>query len=146
MYWFTLFFKRSTPFQRGYQWLRSVVKFYLKSGEKKAMTKAFEYLKNTFPKKFREIVLEHQAVNKVITFCDDENQYLLFTGMFPEVNNGKGIAEELETYFVNFLIEKYPDSVELVGYKCGNGHGTMNNDCRLNKTKKIIKNYFENSK
>ena len=83
------------------------MKFYLKSGEKKAMTKAFEYLKNTFPKKFRAIVLEHQAVNKVITFCDDENQYLLFTGMFPEVNNGKGIAEELETYFVNFLIEKY---------------------------------------
>jgi len=34
----------------------------------------------------------------------------------------------------------------LVGYKCGNGHGTMNNDCRLSKTKKIIKNYFENSK
>jgi predicted peptidase len=47
---------------------------------------------------------------------------------------------------LNFLIEKYPDSVELVGYKCGNGHGTMNNDCRLSKTKKIIKNYFENSK
>ena len=47
---------------------------------------------------------------------------------------------------LNFLIEKYPDSVELIGYKCGNGHGTMNNDCRLSKTKKIIKNYFENSK
>ena len=27
--------------------------------------------------------------------------------MFPEVNGGKGIAEELETYFVNFLVEKY---------------------------------------
>jgi hypothetical protein len=71
------------------------------------MAEAFEYLKNTFPKKYREIVLEHQAVNKVITFCDDKNQYLLFTGMFPEVNGGKGIAEELETYFVNFLVEKY---------------------------------------
>ena len=71
------------------------------------MVEAFEYLKNTFPKKYREIVLEHQAVNKVITFCDDKNQYLLFTGMFPEVNGGKGIAEELETYFVNFLVEKY---------------------------------------
>ena len=71
------------------------------------MSKAFEYLKNTFPKKYREIVLEHQAVNKVITFCDNTNQYLLFTGMFPEVNGGKGIAEELETYFVNFLVEKY---------------------------------------
>ena len=41
------------------------------------MAEAFEYLKNTFPKKYREIVLEHQAVNKVITFCDDKNQYLL---------------------------------------------------------------------
>ena len=32
------------------------------------MAEAFEYLKKTFPKKYREIVLEHQAVNKVITF------------------------------------------------------------------------------
>ena len=71
------------------------------------MAEAFKYLKNTFPKKYREIVLEHQAVNKVITFCDDKSQYLLFTGMFPEVNGGKGITEELETYFVNFLVEKY---------------------------------------
>jgi len=39
------------------------------------MAEAFEYLKKTFPKKYREIVLEHQAVNKVITFCDDKNQY-----------------------------------------------------------------------
>ena len=77
------------------------------------MAEAFEYLKNTFPKKYREIVLEHQAVNKVITFCDDKNQYLLFTGMFPEVNGGKGIAEELEIYFVNFLVEKY--HVDAVG-------------------------------
>ena len=49
------------------------------------MAKAFEYLKNTFPKKYREIVLEHQAVNKVITFCDDKNQYLLFTSIVTEV-------------------------------------------------------------
>ena len=47
---------------------------------------------------------------------------------------------------LNFLIEKYPNSVELVGYKCGNGHDTTHNDCRLSKTKKIIKAYFENSK
>ena len=71
------------------------------------MTKAFDYLKETFPQKYCAIVLEHQAVNKTITFCDDKNQYLLFTGMFSEVNGGKGIAEELETYFVNFLIKKY---------------------------------------
>jgi hypothetical protein len=47
---------------------------------------------------------------------------------------------------LNFLKEKYPDTVELVGYKCGNGHSTINNDCRLSKTKKIIKNYFESVK
>ena len=46
---------------------------------------------------------------------------------------------------LNFLKEKYPDSVELVGYKCGKGHNTAHNDCGLSKTKKIIKNYFENS-
>ena len=71
------------------------------------MIKEFEYLKQEFPNKYISIVLEHKAVNKVLTFCDDKNQYLLFTGMFPEVNGGKGIAEELETYFVNFLVEKY---------------------------------------
>ena len=44
------------------------------------------------------------------------------------------------------LKEKYPDTVELVGYKCSKGHGTAHNDCKLNKTKKIIENYFQNSK
>ena len=71
------------------------------------MDKGFEYLKATFPNKYRNLVLEHKAVNKVISFCDEQQQYLLFTGMFPEVNGGKGINEELETYFVNFLAEKY---------------------------------------
>ena len=74
------------------------------------MDDTFKFLKKTFPKKFIQIVLEHKAVNKVITFCDDKNQYLLFTGMFPEVNGGKGINDELETYFVNFLSEKYHSS------------------------------------
>ena len=71
------------------------------------MIKEFEYLKKEFPKKYKNIVLEHQAVNKVLTFCDDENQYLLFTGMFSEVNGGKGINDELESYLVNYLVEKY---------------------------------------
>ena len=71
------------------------------------MDKAFEYLKKTFPSNYRDLVLEHKAVNKVISFCDKQQQYLLFTGMFPEVNGGKGINEELETYFVNFLVDKY---------------------------------------
>ena len=47
---------------------------------------------------------------------------------------------------LNFLKEKYPNSVKLVGYKCGKGHYTIDDDCQINKTKKIIKNYFENSK
>ena len=67
------------------------------------MLKEFDYLKNEFPKIYKDIVLEHKAVNKVLTFCDDESQYLLFTGMFTGVNSGKGITEELETYLVNFL-------------------------------------------
>ena len=74
------------------------------------MDDTFKFLKKKFPEKFIQIVLEHKAVNKVITFCDDKNQYLLFTGMFPEVNGGKGINDELETYFVNFLSEKYHSS------------------------------------
>jgi len=71
------------------------------------MNKAFDFLKKDFSSTYRDIVLEHKAVNKVITFCDDKNQYLLFTGMFSEVNDGKGIYGELEGYFVNFLADKY---------------------------------------
>ena len=71
------------------------------------MNKEFDYLKKEFPKIYKDIVLNHKAVNKVLTFCDDKNQYLLFTGMFSDVNGGKGINEELETYLVNFLIDKY---------------------------------------
>ena len=71
------------------------------------MQKDFDYLKKEFPKIYRDIVLEHKAVNKVISFCDENNQYLLFTGMFHEVNGGKGISNEVETYFVNFLTKKY---------------------------------------
>ena len=71
------------------------------------MQKDFDYLKREFPKIYRDIVLKHKAVNQVITFCDKNNQYLLFTGMFHEVNGGKGISSELETYFVDFLTKKY---------------------------------------
>ena len=71
------------------------------------MQKDFNYLKKEFPNIYRAIVLEHKAVNNVISFCDESNQYLLFTGMFHEVNGGKGITGELETYFVNFLSQKY---------------------------------------
>ena len=71
------------------------------------MLNKFHYLKDNFPIQFRDIVLQHKAVNKVLTFCDDENQYLLFTGKFSEVNSGKGIADELESYLVNFLVKKY---------------------------------------
>ena len=47
---------------------------------------------------------------------------------------------------LNFLLEKYPNSVELVGYKCGKGHYTAQYDCKLSETKKKIKAFFENSK
>tara|TARA_B110000971_G_scaffold136538_1_gene139528 strand:+ start:2779 stop:3300 length:522 start_codon:yes stop_codon:yes gene_type:complete len=67
----------------------------------------FDYLKQEFPSTYKKIVLEHKAVNKVLSFCDTNNQYFLFTGMFSEVNDGKGISEELETYLVNFLVKKY---------------------------------------
>ena len=53
------------------------------------MIKEFEYLKQEFPNKYISTVLEHKAVNKALTFLDDENQYILFTGMFPEVNGPK---------------------------------------------------------
>ena len=42
-----------------------------------------------------------------------------------------------------FLKKKYPNSVEMVGYNCRKGHNTSYNDCRFDKTKKIIKKYFE---
>ena len=71
------------------------------------MNKHFDYLKKEFPKIYKDIVLQHKAVNKALTFCDDKNQYILFTGMFSEVNGGKGITDELETYLVNFLADKY---------------------------------------
>ena len=47
---------------------------------------------------------------------------------------------------LNFLKEIYPDTVELVGYKCGNGHDTIHDDCKLDETKKIIENYIQNSR
>ncbi|MGB1086553.1 MAG: hypothetical protein ACPGU8_03220 [Methylophilaceae bacterium] len=71
------------------------------------MTNQLELLKQQFPKHFNRIVLQHKAVNKVITFSENDNLYFLFTGMFSEVNNGNGINNELETYFVNYLIDKY---------------------------------------
>ena len=42
-----------------------------------------------------------------------------------------------------FLKEKYPNSVEMVSYNCGNGHDTGFDDCRFDATKQIIKKYFE---
>ena len=42
-----------------------------------------------------------------------------------------------------FLKDKSPDTVKLVSYKCGNGHGTYRNDCKLKETKKIISNFIE---
>ena len=71
------------------------------------MLNEFDYLKKEFPVAYKKIVLDHKAVNKALSFCDDKNLYFLFTGMFSEVNGGKGISDELETYLVNFLATKY---------------------------------------
>ena len=42
-----------------------------------------------------------------------------------------------------FLKKKSPDTVNLVGYKCGEGHNTYRKDCRIEETKKMIKKYIE---
>ena len=42
-----------------------------------------------------------------------------------------------------FLKEKSPDTVNIIAYKCGEGHNTYRKDCRINETKKIIKKYIE---
>jgi len=47
---------------------------------------------------------------------------------------------------LNFLKEKYSASIKLIGYECGKGHSTVDEDCKIKKTKEIIKNYFQNSK
>ena len=36
---------------------------------------------------------------------------------------------------VKILTEKYSNSAELIGYKCGKGHNAFLNDCKLHKTK-----------
>ena len=71
------------------------------------MLNEFDYLKKEFPVAYKKIVLDHKAVNKALSFCDDKSLYFLFAGMFSEVNGGKGISDELETYLVNFLATKY---------------------------------------
>ena len=42
-----------------------------------------------------------------------------------------------------FLKEKSPDTVNIIAYKCGEGHNTYRKDCRINETKKILKKYIE---
>ena len=71
------------------------------------MSKVFEFLKNDFTNFYMKNVLEHKAVNKAIAFCDGENLNLIYTGMFSEVNNGKGIIDDLESYLVSYLIQKH---------------------------------------
>ena len=71
------------------------------------MSKVFNFLKNDFTKLYMKKVLEHKAVNKAITFCDGDNLNLIYTGMFSEVNNGKGITDDLELYLVSYLLQKH---------------------------------------
>ena len=71
------------------------------------MSKVFDFLKNDFTKLYMKNVLNHKAVNKVIAFCDGDNVNLIYTGMFSEVNNGKGITDDLELYLVSYLLQKH---------------------------------------
>ena len=71
------------------------------------MSETLVFLKNDFTKLYMKNVLEHKAVNKAIAFCDEDNLNLIYTGMFSEVNNGKGITDDLELYLVSYLIDKY---------------------------------------
>ncbi len=45
------------------------------------MLKEFDYLKNEFPKIYKDIVLEHKAVNKVLTFCDGLPRLIVERGL-----------------------------------------------------------------
>jgi len=71
------------------------------------MSKVFDFLKNDFSKLYMKNVLEHKAVNKAIAFCEHDKLNLIYTGMFSEVNNGKGITDDLELYLVSYLIQKH---------------------------------------
>ena len=42
-----------------------------------------------------------------------------------------------------FLTNKYPSSIELIGYSCENGHLTHIKDCKLENTKKKIWEYIQ---
>ena len=70
------------------------------------MSTVFDFLKNDFTNLYMKNVLEHKAVNKAIAFCDNDDLNLIYTGMFSEVNNGKGITDDLELYLVSYLIQK----------------------------------------
>ena len=71
------------------------------------MSETLNFLKNDFTKLYMKNVLEYKAVNKAIAFCNEDNLNLIYTGMFSEVNNGKGISDDLELYLVSYLLDKY---------------------------------------
>ena len=85
---------------------------------------------NKYPKWRKEIrpkqVKEIESANsiKALIFSYDDDKF----------NRSKELM---------FLKKKSPNTVKLVGYKCGNGHNTYRKDCRINETKKIIKKYIE---
>ena len=43
---------------------------------------------------------------------------------------------------LKFLTDKYPDSVQIVIYGCGEGHSTHRKDCRLEETVQTMKSYI----
>ena len=52
---------------------------------------------------------------------------------------------------LQFLIETFPNTVQLIGYKCDvslgkTGHTTHIDDCQHSKTSELIRNYIEKRK
>ena len=52
---------------------------------------------------------------------------------------------------LQFLIEAFPNTIQLIGYKCNvspgkTGHTTHINDCWRSKTSELVRNYIEDRK
>ena len=66
--------------------------------------------------------------------------------IFAYKNDAYNRPQELQ-----FLIEAFPNTVQLIGYKCDvslgkTGHTTHINDCQRSKTSDLIRNYLEDRK
>ena len=91
-------------------------------GPRHEISKYPKWRKEIRPKQVKEI--ESANSIKALVFAYDDDKF----------NRSKELM---------FLKKKSPDTVNLVGYKCGEGHNTYRKDCRIEETKKMIKKYIE---